>query len=159
MTLSTASLDGRPSSRIVSLRGVDERGLVFYSQRDSRKAQELAANPQCSLLFWWGTRQVRVEGIAHALSRAECANFLRSRPRANQIVESVGLQSARTTREALNERYDELVNRFEEMEIPTPEGFCGWRVEPVKWEFWQQESEKKLHDRIVFEKEGKDWAV
>ena len=154
MSLATATPEGRPSQRMVLLKGCDTEGYVFYTNLGSRKATELAANAQVSLHFSWLTleRQVIVEGRAFPLTRAAVADYFQQRPRASQIAAWTSQQSAPiASRQALEQQYREVMQRFGEGEIPLPDFWGGYRVVPRSIEFWQG-GEHRLHDRLRYER-------
>jgi pyridoxamine 5'-phosphate oxidase len=155
--LATSSADGLPASRIVLLKRFDERGFVFFTNYESRKGVEIAANPRCSLLFPWHQleRQVRVEGSAVRLSAAENDAYFASRPRAAQVGAWASAQSQPVPdRAALDTRYDELLARFGEADVPRPEQWGGYCVEPESVEFWQGRL-GRMHDRLRFRRTAK----
>lgn len=159
MVLATAGADGRPSSRMVLLKGLDERGLVFFTNYASRKARELDANPDCALLFPWHPleRQVRVEGTATRLGDAENAAYFASRPRAAQIGAWASPQSQVVgSRAELDQRYAEAELRFGEGEVPLPPAWGGYRVTPTSVELWQGRR-GRMHDRLRYR--GRDDGV
>ena len=154
MSLATATPEGRPSQRMVLLKGCDTEGYVFYTNLGSRKATELAANAQVSLHFSWLTleRQVIVEGRAFPLPRNAVADYFQQRPRASQIAAWTSQQSAPiASRQALEQQYREVMQRFGEGEIPLPDFWGGYRVVPRSIEFWQG-GEHRLHDRLRYER-------
>jgi pyridoxamine 5'-phosphate oxidase len=161
MVLATAAADGRPSSRMVLLKGVSAAGFVFYTNLGSRKATELAANPRCSLLFPWHPleRQVRIEGVAAELPRDVVAAYFGSRPRPAQLGAHASPQSRPVAdRAALEASYDEVAARFEGRDVPVPDGWGGFAVTPEVVEFWQGRP-SRMHDRLVFHREQQGWAV
>ena len=152
MSLATATPEGRPSQRMVLLKGCDTEGYVFYTNLGSRKATELAANAQVSLHFSWLTleRQVIVEGRAFPLPRNAVADYFQQRPRASQIAAWTSQQSAPiASRQALEQQYRNVMQRFGEGEIPLPDFWGGYRVVPRSIEFWQG-GEHRLHDRLRY---------
>ena len=161
MVLSTVGVDGRPSSRMVLLKGLGERGFVLFTNRTSRKADELAANPQCALLFPWHPleRQVRIEGTASVLEREAVEAYHRSRPRPAQLGAWASLQSRPVaSRDELNAAYDEMTARFEGQDVPLPDHWGGYRIEPETVEFWQGRL-GRMHDRLVYERDGEGWRI
>ncbi len=162
MSLSTATPDGRPSSRMVLLKGADERGLVFFTNYGSRKGRELHANPYAALLLWWGPlgRQVRAEGPVQRVSTEETVAYVRSRPRGSQLSALASPQSEPIgEREELERAVEQLSERHLEADLPLPEAWGGYRVEPEEWEFWQQRDDR-LHDRLRYRRgKGSAWTV
>jgi pyridoxamine 5'-phosphate oxidase len=161
MTLATATPVGRPSARVVLLKGFDERGFVFYTSYEGRKGGELEANPNCSLVFYWGEleRQVRVEGRASRVSEEESDEYFGSRPRGSQLGAWASEQSRPVEgRGALEERLRGLEAEYEEREVPRPPFWGGYRVEPEVIEFWQGR-ENRLHDRLVYRRsDNGEWG-
>jgi len=160
MAVSTVSPEGRPSSRFVLLKGVSERGFVFFTNLESRKGAELAHLPECSLLFPWHPveRQVRVEGTASELPRAEVDAYFASRPRGAQLGAWASRQSSVvSSREELHRRQAEMEERFPG-EVPTPDFWGGYVVAPELVEFWQGRP-GRMHDRLVYERVGDHWAT
>jgi len=161
MVVSTVSPQGRPSSRMVLLKAVDERGFVFYTNYDSRKGDELSANPGCALLFPWHDlqRQVRVEGRAEQVAAAESATYFATRPRPSQLGAWASPQSHPVdSRDVLDQRYAEAEARFPEDPVPRPPRWGGFRVVPDAVEFWQGRR-GRMHDRLVYRRAGEGWEV
>ena len=152
VALATASAEGRPSARMVLMKEYGERGFVFYSGYESRKGQELAANPRAALLFYWEPvgRQVRIEGEVERTTASESAAYVRSRPRASQLSALASPQSAPiASRDLLERRVAGLADLHAGAELPLPEAWGGFRVVPDRFEFWQQRADR-LHDRVRY---------
>ncbi len=152
MTLATADAAGRPAVRTVLLKGFDQRGFVFYSNYESAKARDLAANPKVALLFPWLAleRQVSAMGIAKKITAAESLKYFLSRPRESQIGAWASRQSeVITTRALLESKFAEMKARFVNGEIPLPDQWGGYRVTPQSFEFWQGRP-NRLHDRFKY---------
>jgi pyridoxamine 5'-phosphate oxidase len=161
MTLSTVTENGRPASRVVLLKGVENEKFVFFTNYQSNKGRELEANPYCALNFFWAEleRQVRIEGKVARLSEARSVEYFRSRPAGAQIGAWASPQSTPvSSRELLELRYKELENRFKEGEIPKPKQWGGYEVDPFLIEFWQGRP-NRLHDRILFVKANNTWEI
>lgn len=162
MTLATADATGVPSARVVLLRGHDERGLTFYTNRDSRKGDELAENPQAAVVFYWDVldRQVRAEGRVEALSDTDSAAYFQTRPRGSRIAAWASPQSRPLAdRDELEKLFADAEARFEgEVDVPLPPFWGGYRLVPVVFEFWQGGAHR-LHDRIRYERAGGRWSL
>lgn len=152
MTLATVAAGGQPSQRVVLLKHIDHDGFVFYTNLDSRKAGEIAANPQVSLLFAWLSinRQVIIQGVAEKLSAAEVLKYFVTRPRESQLAAWASRQSHPIgSRMLLEQAFDQMKRRFSTGKIPLPGFWGGYRVRHRQIEFWQGR-ENRLHDRFVY---------
>jgi len=161
MTLATVGADGRPSARIVLLRGYDERGLRFFTNYRSRKGRELEASPRAALVFYWGPlqRQIRVEGDVARVTPAESDAYFATRPRGHRLGAWASPQSeAVVTRAPLEEAMRRCEERFEGIDVDRPEYWGGYRVVPIRFEFWQGRT-NRIHDRIAYERDAKGWRI
>lgn len=161
VSLATASADGAPSARMVLLKGVDERGFVFYTNYGSRKARELEENPRGALCFHWAVhqRQVRVSGPVERVPEEESAAYFATRSRGSRLGAWASKQSEPlAARSELQARMDELTGRFADVEVPLPDFWGGYRVVPDEIEFWQGRADR-LHDRLVFTRSDEGWAT
>jgi pyridoxamine 5'-phosphate oxidase len=161
MCLATCDRQGRPSARMVLLRGLDDRGLRFYTSYSSRKGRELAENPFAAAVFFWPQlgRQVRVEGGVTQLSEDESDEYFNSRPRGHRLGAWASEQSEPIeTYETLEERYAHFDARFEDEDVPRPHSWGGYLIEPSRIEFWHNRP-NRLHERIVHIRDGRSWRI
>ena len=161
MTLATADSDGKPSARIVLLKGFDEHGFVFYTNYESKKAHDLVENPQAALVFFWAEleRQVRIEGIVSKVDPEVSEAYFHSRPIGSQIGAIASPQSSVITdRSILEDKVAALSKQYEGREIPKPDNWGGYLIEPKHIEFWQGRS-SRLHDRISYDFVEGSWKI
>lgn len=161
MTLSTASKQGKPSSRIVLLKGIDESGFRFYTNYGSRKGRELKENPHAALCFYWAPleRQVRIEGEVERLSRSASGDYFEQRPRESKLGAWASKQSSQvSSREELEKQFQEIKQKFKNKEIPLPDFWGGFLLHPQRIEFWQGRK-GRMHDRICYEKSDTEWNI
>jgi pyridoxamine 5'-phosphate oxidase len=161
MVLATVDADGNPSQRTVLLKGLDEEGLVFYTNLGSRKSMEIQENPKVCLLFSWLSleRQIIVYGEAEKLSLSEATRYFLTRPRSAQKAAWSSRQSSGIgSRKLLEQAFHEIGHRFREGEIPLPSFWGGYRVKPTAMEFWQGRA-NRLHDRFMYRRKEDDWDI
>jgi pyridoxamine 5'-phosphate oxidase len=162
MNLATATTDGRPSSRIVLLKGYNAEGFIFYTNYLSRKGKEIAKNPLGAITFWWGPleRQIRIEGTIEKISKYDSEAYFLSRPKGSQIGAVVSPQSQEIEgREGLEEKWKQLEKEYEDKDVAKPAHWGGYILKPRLFEFWQGRT-SRLHDRIVFKRADKsNWKI
>lgn len=162
MTLATAGAEGRPSARVVLLKGFNEQGFTFFTNYESRKGRELDANPHAAAVFWWGPleRQVRIEGGVAKLASAESDEYYLSRPFGARIGAWTSPQSQVIAgREVLDERWRHLEETYRRQELARPPYWGGYRLAPALFEFWQG-GENRLHDRLRYTRQpGGAWLI
>ena len=159
--LATVGEEGQPSVRMLLLKGVDRSGFVFYTNLESRKGRELAANPRAAMNFHWAPmeRQVRVEGSVSPVSAEEADEYFATRPRGSQIGAWASRQSRPIERAGdLERRVAELEERFAGVDVPRPPFWSGFRLTPSTMEFWKGKP-NRLHERLLFVREGTAWRV
>lgn len=162
MVLSTVDADNRPASRTVLLKYFDERGFVFFTNLESRKADHIGDNANVALLFFWRElgRQVSIRGLAEKIPTSETLRYFATRPRGSQIGAWVSAQSSIiSARSLLEAKFEELKQKFRDKQIPLPSFWGGYRVVPLDIEFWQGR-ENRLHDRFLYTRQADDrWRI
>ncbi|MGX9463081.1 pyridoxamine 5'-phosphate oxidase [Shewanella sp. A14] len=161
MCVATVDENGQPFQRIVLLKKFDDNGFVFFTNLESRKAKQIAANSKISLLFPWHPleRQVAVLGQAEPLSMLDVAKYFMSRPKDSQIAAWVSKQSSKiSARQALEGKFAEMKAKFAQGDVPLPKFWGGYLVRPASIEFWQG-GENRLHDRFIYSKADSDWQI
>lgn len=162
MTLATSSGNNIPSARIVLLRGMDERGFVFFTNYDSLKGQNLKENPSAALLFYWPelSRQIRIAGAVEQLEVDASDRYFRGRPRGHQIEAHASLQSlVISDRGELMDRFQAVAQKYAGEEVPRPRNWGGYRVVPESFEFWR-EGDNRLHDRLRYRRDQENnWVM
>lgn len=161
-TLATASADGKPTARMLLLKGFDENGFVFYTNSESVKGEEIAENPRCAICFWWDKleRQVRIEGRAEKVPDSEADAYFATRPRGSRIGAWASEQSRTIPgRGYLEKRFEEIEDKYRDREVPRPAYWNGYRLIPDSIEFWQGRA-NRLHDRLRYKLLGDgSWAI
>ena len=161
MTLATSDRFGKPTARIVLLKGIDEDGFVFYTNYESKKGRDLVENPQAALVFFWPEleRQVRIEGVVSKVSEQTSSEYFHSRPIGSQIGAMASPQSkVISDRKSLERKVEQLTTQYADQEIPRPLHWGGYLVEPTHIEFWQGRP-SRLHDRIVYDLVEGSWII
>jgi pyridoxamine 5'-phosphate oxidase len=161
MTLATADKNGVPSARIVLLKSIDKKGLVFFTNYGSNKGKDLVENPKASVVFFWKEleRQVRVTGTVEKISKKESEEYFKSRPYESQISAWASNQSSEVkSRKVLEEKFAELKKKYPVKKVPLPDFWGGYRINPDRFEFWQGRP-NRLHDRIAYLKKKGRWKI
>ena len=160
MALATSTKAGKPSSRIVLLKGYDNEGITFFTNYDSKKGKEIAENPNAAILFFWKEleRQIRIEGKIEKILKKDSQDYFNSRPKMSRIGAIASSQSSvLRSRQDLEDEVELLMKAFKDKEvIPLPTNWGGYKINPVYFEFWQGRK-SRLHDRIVYEKKKGKW--
>ena len=161
MTLATSNIEGQPDARIVLLKGIDEKGFVFFTNYNSKKGRDILENSQVALLFFWPEleRQVRIHGTVDKISHQQSEEYFHSRPIGSQLGAWASPQSSIIeNRQVIEENLKQVQEKYNNGDIPLPDHWGGYRVEPIKIEFWQGRA-SRLHDRIVYEKNESSWKI
>jgi len=161
MTLATAGLSGKPTARILLLKGFDEHGFIFFSNYDSKKGKELEENPYAAMVFFWAEleRQVRIEGVISKVNEDTSSAYFHSRPKGSQIGAAASPQSSIIpNREVLEEQVALLTEKYSDQEVPRPLNWGGYQLKPTHIEFWQGRS-SRLHDRIAYTEVNGTWVI
>jgi pyridoxamine 5'-phosphate oxidase len=161
MTLSTVTAEGKPSARIVLLKGFDQKGFVFFTNYESNKGEQLSVNPFASLVFFWKEleRQVRIEGICEKVSEQESDDYFHSRPIGSQLGACASPQSRIIeSRLIIENNLEKLQDQYKDTEIPRPAHWGGYRIVPNSIEFWQGRS-SRLHDRVKYLNVNQSWKI
>ncbi len=160
MLLSTVSPEGQPSARVVLLKEIKDGDFVFFTNYDSRKGKDLENNPKASLTFFWASqeRQIRIEGSVSKVSKQSSLEYFAKRPRISQLGALASLQSTVVpNRQYLEDQFTNIEKKYEGKDVPMPETWGGYALNPTRIEFWQGR-QGRLHDRIEFSKKGNDWT-
>ncbi len=159
--LSTAGTDNHPDARVLLLKGIEEGDFIFYTNYDSPKAMQIEQNSWVSMLFFWKAleKQVRIKGTATKLSEQKSTEYFNSRPRGSQLGAWASHQSeVLDSREILEDSYKSLETQYQNLDIPKPKNWGGFKVTPTEVEFWQGRA-SRLHDRFLYSQEGDDWKI